>query len=113
MIVHDPEGYEKKKDEERRMNTPDDVKKERLFEEFRKESVSIIYLAFMYAKNFGEMGYDITEKWVTAEQQAEVLQTVQKKAYLEGYEYGFTKKNNDKANDGSVFNRPNRKGRNH
>ena len=91
MVVYDPEGYKKKKDEERRLSTPEDVKKERLLNEFRKESASIILLAFMYAKNFEEMGYDITEKWVTAQQQSEVLEKAQKKYYLEGYEFGFTK----------------------
>lgn len=58
--------------------------KENLLNELRKESLAVLSLAYAYAKNFAETGVDITEKWVTTEQQTQVLEQIYKRAYEEG-----------------------------
>ena len=55
-----------------------------LLNELRKESIAVLTLAYGYAKNFAETGVDITEKWVTTEQQTQVLEQIYKRAYEEG-----------------------------
>ena len=63
----------------------EDERKEEMLEELKKESLSTICLACVYAKKFEETGMDITEKWATAEQQSEIIQNF----YYQGYENGF------------------------
>ena len=81
------------KDPNRRHETPvvedESVQKENLLNEMRKESLAIICLALMYAKNFEETGMDITTRWVTAEQQADALQKCFDKGYNTGYQDGI------------------------
>lgn len=63
----------------------EEERKEEMLEELRKESMSIICLACVYAKKLEETGMDITEKWETAERQSEIIQNF----YYQGYENGF------------------------
>lgn len=87
VINHDP-NYEKKKQLEEKLNTPEDVQKEALIAELRKESVSIICLALMYAKNFEETQEDLTRRLINVEQNADLLQRIYNKGYEEGFEKG-------------------------
>lgn len=84
MIIHDSSAYEKKKEEEKRLNRDEDELKEQFLQELRKESVSIICLASLYAKNFEEIGIDVTKKWETTQQQTDALEIAYKKGYSEG-----------------------------
>ena len=83
VINRDPEGEQKKKNAER-LNRTDDEIKDDLFAKFREYSNSIICLAFMYAKNFEELGKDVTKEWVTTQQQLEVIEAAYKKGYEKG-----------------------------
>ena len=91
MVVSDPEGYKRKKDEEKRLSVPDEERKELLWTEMRKEPLAVITLALMYAKNFQETGEDVTKRWITAEQQAEALERYYNKGYNTGYGDGIQK----------------------
>lgn len=52
-----------------------------VLEELAKEDLQVLALAYTYAKNLQTYGVDVTEKWLTATQNASALE----KAYLEGY----------------------------
>lgn len=67
----------------------EDERKDDILSKLRQESLSIIYLAYMYAKNFEETGFDVTTKWATMEEQNKILQQV----YNKGYEDGLRKTN--------------------
>ena len=62
----------------------EDERKEELILKLREESVSIICLALMYAKNFEETGEDLTRRLINANQNAELLQRIYNKGYEEG-----------------------------
>jgi len=79
IIQRDPN--ERKKPVEK----TEDERKEEMLEELRKESLSVICLACVYAKKLEETGMDITERWATAEQQSEIIQNF----YYQGYENGY------------------------
>ena len=114
MVVKDP-NYEKKKRTEESLNRPEDVQKEALISELRKESVSIICLALMYAKNFEETEEDLTRRLINANQNADLLQRVYNKGYEEGISKGRElerEKNRGKHNNSINGNRINGKGRN-
>lgn len=53
--------------------------KERLLREISEQSVGVIALAHVYAKNFESLGVDVTKAWITTEQQTRVLEAVYKK----------------------------------
>ena len=55
--------------------------KEKLIELLSKEDTMVLSQAYLYAKNLTNYGVDITEKWVTATQNARALE----RAYREGY----------------------------
>ena len=76
IIQGDPNKKREKTEEEQ---------KEEMLEELRKESLSTICLACVYVKKFEETGMDITERWATAEQQSEIIQSF----YYQGYDKGF------------------------
>lgn len=84
MVINNDPDYEKKKAFQEKLAEGEFVRRRRLLDQFMDCSSSIIALAFMYAKNFEATGYDITEKWVTAERQADILQQVYNKGYKEG-----------------------------
>lgn len=114
MVINNDPNYEKNKKNEERLNRTEEERKDALFAELRKESSSIICLAVMYAKNFEETGEDITQKWITAEQQADALQRYYDKGFRQGYQEGIQKgreyerkkmeKFNKKLNKGSPAN---------
>lgn len=87
MVIRNSEGYQKKKDAEHRLFTSDDEKIDQIIDELRKESSSIILLAYMYAKNFEETEADLTQRFKTLQEQQAVMQ----KIYNKGYEDGFAK----------------------
>lgn len=53
--------------------------KDRLLIELSHESMGVVALAYVYAKNFERFGVDVTDKWITTEQQNTVLEAVYKK----------------------------------
>jgi hypothetical protein len=103
---------------EEKLNTPKDIQKEAVLSELRKESLSVICLAAMYATNFEGTGEDITRRLLNADKNADLLQRVYNKGYEEGIykgrelerEYQKSKGNrNSNTNSNSI----NSKGRNH
>ena len=75
MVINNDPDYKKEKE-----IPPEDIRKEMILDELRKESVSVIELAVMYAKTLSEYGVDMT-RW----KDRETLQEV----YNKGYEDGF------------------------
>lgn len=88
MVINNDPNYEKKKHAEEKLNRSEEVQKEALISELRKESVSVICLALMYAKNFEETGEDLTKRLINANQNADLLQRVYNKGYMEGLSKG-------------------------
>lgn len=84
MIVNKDPEYDRRRANEEKLKISDDEHKDKLLGELRKESVSIICLAWMYAKNFEALGFDVTERWVTAEQQGEAVEKIYRKGYTDG-----------------------------
>ena len=76
-INHEPKRYEPTEDE----------KKEMLLDELRKESLSIISLAVMYAKGYKDTGEDVTKIYKTAEEQRAKFQEIYNKGFEDGYEH--------------------------
>ena len=72
-----------------------DEQKERMLAQMREESLTVICLAYMYAKNFEETGVDITTRWATMEQQNKILQEV----YNRGYKDALQKIQEDNTNN--------------
>ena len=68
----------KEKPKEPPQETPAELK-ERLLREISEQSVGVIALAHVYAKNFESMGVDIARAWVTMEQQTKALEWAYKK----------------------------------
>lgn len=58
-----------------------DNKSKLLIDELSKMPPMVIATAYLHAINYTRYGEDVTEKWVTATQQAAVLE----KAYNKGY----------------------------
>ena len=87
MVINNDPDYELKKKAQERLNRTEEERKDALFAELRNESVSIICLAVVYAKNFEEIGEDVTKKWETVQQQTAILE----KAYNKGFEEGVIK----------------------
>jgi len=63
----------------------EDELKDKLLEELRKEPLSIISLAAMYAKGFQDTGEDVTKIYQTAEDQWAAMQKIYNKGYEDGY----------------------------
>lgn len=55
--------------------------KEKLIELLSQEDTIVLNQAYLYARSLTNYGVDITEKWVTATQNARALE----RAYREGY----------------------------
>ena len=72
-------------DKKKQIEKTEEEQKEEMLDELRKESLSTICLACLYAKKYEETGMDITERWATAEQQSEIIQSF----YYQGYDKGF------------------------
>ena len=87
VINKDIENIKKQKALEKQLSMTEEEKKDALFAQMRGETLGVLCLALMYAKNFEALGVDVTEKIVTAEQQAAYLE----KAYNKGYEEGLLK----------------------
>ena len=59
----------------------EEYENKRLIEELSKMPPMVIATAYLHALNYTLYGEDVTEKWVTATQQAAILE----KAYRKGY----------------------------
>ena len=81
----------RKKANDERLKISEDERKEQLLAELRQESLSIISLAYVYAKNFEETGMNITEKLILTEQQANALQEYHDKVFQQGVNLGVEK----------------------
>ena len=58
-------------------------KKEVLLRELAKEDLQVLTLAYAYAKNIYMYGVDVTEKWITATQQASALEKARNQGYYD------------------------------
>lgn len=85
MVIHE------KKPEEPKVE-PQDFAKKRILEDLSQYSLAVITLAHLYATNFEAVGADVTQRWVTAQQQTEILQA----AYNQGYEDALEKMKGEK-----------------
>lgn len=83
VVKPTPEQIKQRENEERLKKSQVDAK-DKLLNELRNESLGVIALAAMYAKNFEALGFDLTERWVTAEQQGEAVERVYQKGYADG-----------------------------
>ena len=104
MVINKDPDYEKKKQAEEKLNRSEDERKEALIAELRKESVSILCLALMYAKNLEETEEDITQRLITTNQNADLLQRVYNKGYEDGIRKGRELEREKKqSNSGKLF----------
>ena len=87
MIIYNNSNNQVKK----QVPKTEEESKSEMLEELRKESLSIICLACLYAKKFEETGMDITERWATTEQQSEIIQNFYYQGYKKGYMDGIEK----------------------
>lgn len=62
-------------------------KKEVLLKELAKEDLQVLALAYVYAKNLQMYGEDVTEKWLTATQNASALEKAYNKGYYDAVEW--------------------------
>ena len=69
----------------------EEERKAQLLKELGNYSLSMLHLALGYAVRFEELGFDITERWETAERQAEVIQQIYERGYKDGYYAGIDK----------------------
>ena len=61
-----------------------DYKSKKLIEELSKMPPMVIATAYLHAINYTMYGEDVTEKWLTAVQNASALEKAYKKGYYEG-----------------------------
>ena len=59
------------------------TKEEQLIEELSKMPPMVIATAYLYAINYTLYGEDVTEKWLTATQNASALERAYKKGYYD------------------------------
>lgn len=60
-----------------------DYKSKELLEELSKMPPMVISIAYLHAINYTLYGVDVTEKWVTATQQASCLEQAYRKGYYD------------------------------
>lgn len=84
MVVKPTPEQIKARENERKRKQAEETARENLLEELRKESLAILTLAVMYAKNFATLGFDITERWVTAEQQGDAVDKIYQRGFADG-----------------------------
>ena len=63
------------------------VTKRAILDALSEQDDVVLLLAYTYAQNFVEIGEDVTKKWITTQQQTEILQA----AYNKGYEDALAK----------------------
>ena len=56
-----------------------EYEKENMLKALSQEPLPVIALAYSYAKNFIEVGYDVTKAWTTTQQQTAILEQVYKR----------------------------------
>ena len=61
-----------------------DKEKEFILKLLMDEDKTLICLAYAYARNVLKYGADVTEKWETAAEQSNMLQTAYSQGYLDG-----------------------------
>ena len=79
MVVKNDSRHQQQKELEAKLNIDEEIRKEQLLAELKESSFSVICLAVMYAKNFEEMGVDVTKRLITANQNVEILEAAYKK----------------------------------
>ena len=88
MVINKDPEYEKRRAAQERLERTEDERKKDLLAQMQNESTSVLALAMFYAKGYEEYGVDITEKWVTTQQQTAVLQQIFNKGYEQGIKRG-------------------------
>ena len=73
-------------------------KSKQLIDELSKMPPMVIATAYLHAVNYTLYGVDVTEKWVTATQNASALD----KAYKKGYYDALQRQAEREDNDGSI-----------
>lgn len=63
-----------------------DYEKKKLIEELSKMPSMVIATAYLHAINYTLYGEDVTEKWLTATQNASALEQAYKKGYYDAME---------------------------
>lgn len=91
MIVPVDDKVIRNRENQALVDREEEVAKAELLKSLSEESMSVICLAVVYAKNFDEYGCDVTERWMTAEQQSQIIKAYYKKGYNEGYVEGIVK----------------------
>ena len=84
MVVKPTAEQIKNRENEEKLRQSQVDAKDKLLDELRSESLGVIALAAMYAKNFEALGFDITERWVTAQQQGDAVEKIYQKGYADG-----------------------------
>jgi hypothetical protein len=64
----------------------DDNVRQQLLDKLSEESTMVLETAYVYAKNYVLYGADITKAWITAAQQAYILEQVRLRAFTEAYD---------------------------
>ncbi len=77
------------------MGTTNDDVKQALLDLLSEESIQVLQVAYIYAKNYVMYGEDITKEWTTAVQQASIIEQVRQKAWVEAYD-SFKKEYEDR-----------------
>lgn len=63
------------------------ITKQAILDAMSEQDDVVLLLAYTYAMNFVEIGEDVTKKWITTQQQTDILQA----AYNKGYEDALAK----------------------
>ena len=84
MVVKPTEEQIRQRETEKKRKQAEENARNNLLDELRNESLGVLTLAVMYAKNFETLGFDITERWVTAEQQGEAVEKIYQRGYADG-----------------------------
>lgn len=77
--------------------TNDDSVKQKLLDSLAEEPTMVVSTAYIYAKNFVEYGADVTRAWITAVEQASIIEKISIKAHSEAYD-SFKKEYENRLN---------------
>ena len=89
MVIDRSPRAKIQRENEKKLLRSDDEKKEEMLNDLRKESVSIINLAHIYAQGYKVYGFDVTKALETAEEQTAVLERIYNEGYRAGYSEGI------------------------
>jgi len=63
----------------------ENLKKQAILDLMKDMPLQLLQVAYSYAKNYVELGVDITKTWDTATRNADALEKAYKKGYYEGF----------------------------